>query len=246
MCESDIGGIATRPTIEAHGSRVIVALDGLSLDQAAELVEKIGHRVYGVKIHNLFDKYGTAAIVRLQQAGAEKIWVDAKLHDIPTTVGHRAKAISEAGADILTVHASGGAEMLKAAVNAFDGQVYAVSVLTSLSEGDTEHLYGRMPVEVVRILAKVAANGGVHGLVCSPEEVGRLSARSDIGNTMKFITPGIRPTGAVKGDQQRVGTPSQAIRNGANLLVIGRPIVEATDPVAALDAIDAEVRLALS
>ena len=226
---------------ETTGDKVILALDGLDMDEATDLAELVGYRCYAVKIHNLYDRYGTAAIIRLKQAGAQRVWVDAKLHDIPKTVELRAKAISDAGADILTVHASGGIEMIKAAVDAFKGEVYAVTVLTSLDAEQAQDTYGRPTHEVVGRFARLAAHGGAHGVVCSPHEVSGLTIRSDIGNQMKFIVPGIRPIGADVGDQKRFDTPRATLRNGAHRLVIGRPITAAVDAVAAFEAIEAEI-----
>lgn len=243
---ADIGGMATNPAIELPSNKVIIALDGLSLNQAIELVEKVGYRAYAVKIHDLFDRYGSGAIAGLNQAGARKVWVDAKLHDIPKTAENRAKAISDAGAEILTVHASGGVEMIQAAVDAFEGEVYVVSVLTSLSKEMVKTIYDRSAEVVVGEMARIAFQGGAHGLVCSAEEVRSLSIRSDIGNKLDFIVPGIRPLGADVGDQKRVGTPRDTLRAGADRLVIGRPITEAADPVAAFEAIEKEIAAALA
>lgn len=222
------------------GNKIIIALDGLNLNQAIALAERVGYRAYAVKIHGLYDRHGSSAIMGLKQAGVQRVWVDAKLHDIPKTVEHRAKAISDAGAEILTVHASGGAAMIQAACQAFDGEVYAVTVLTSLDQEAADQVYGRSIKSVVGDLARLAAHGGAHGIVCSPEEVSSLAIRSDIGQ-MKFIVPGIRPLGAAVGDQKRVGTPRDALHSGASCLVIGRPITEAKNPIEAFEAIEAEI-----
>lgn len=243
---ADISGVATNPVIELPSNKVVIALDGLDLKQATELVERVGYRAYAVKIHDLFYRYGAVAIISLKQAGAERVWVDLKFHDIPKTVENSAKIISDHGADILTVHASGGVEMIQAAVDAFEGEVYVVSVLTSLSREMVKAIYDRAADVVVGEMARIAFQGGAHGLVCSAEEVRSLSIRSDIGNRLDFIVPGIRPLGADVGDQKRVGTPRDTLRAGADRLVIGRPITEAADPIAAFEAIEREIASALA
>lgn len=241
MNSPELNETATSPSIELPSNKIIIALDGLDLRQATELVEQVGYRAYAVKIHNLFDRHGSAAIIGLKQAGAERVWVDAKLHDIPSTV-----ELSDAGADILTVHASGGVKMIQAAVDAFDGEVYAVTVLTSLDEQAANKIYGRSVKDAVGELARLVFQGGAHGLVCSPEEVASLNIRSDIGNKLSFIVPGIRPQGADIGDQKRIGTPRDTLRAGANRLVIGRPITQVQDPVAAFEAIEKEIASAFA
>lgn len=217
---------------------VVLALDGLGYGEASRLVEKIGSRVYTVKIHDLADEQGLGVVERLKGRGAKRVWVDYKLHDIPATVKKRAAALVGHGADIITVHASGGVEMMKAAVES-GAIVYAVTVLTSLSEKTVRELYRDSSAVVVYDLACRAKQAGVHGVVCSPLELLDLITPATKG--LELITPGVRSPGAAQHDQKRIDTPVGALQNGARRLVIGRQITESQDPVAALKQIAAEI-----
>lgn len=228
-------------------SPVYLALDNLSVVEAIELTKKIGRLCHGVKINDAYDAHGGWIIDQLLHARANGVWVDLKIHDIPNTAANRAESLAINGASIITVHASGGIPMMKAVVErlAEDYQnvsVFAVSLLTSLSQGEVTNIYGadRLPKQVVLDLARMAKEAGVHGIVCSPQEVGMLSKYPDLYG-MKLITPGVRSPGADVGDQKRVGTPKQAIADGATHIVVGRQVTEAEDPVAALNAIFAEI-----
>lgn len=221
-------------------SRIILAADELTLDQCLDLASKVGDRVHAIKIHNAFDQQGPGVVQRLRDAGARRVWVDAKLHDIPNTVKHRAKAIAESGADILTVHASGEIEMMKAAVESGPAEIYAITVLTSLSEEQAHLLHGQPSKAGALYLARLAKLAGVHGVVCSPKEVGILAKSPELQG-LKFITPGVRSSGKATDDQKRVDTPAGAITSGSTHLVIGRQITQAVDPVGALRQIEEEI-----
>ncbi len=208
--------------------------------------EWVGYAKVGL---SLFVEHGPAAVQRFQELGA-RVFLDLKLHDIPNTVELAAARAGALGVSLLTVHAQGGEAMLRAAVKgAREGaakagkgapKVLAVTVLTSLSAQDvaaTGHSEG--PAALAARLAGLAQASGVDGLVCSAQEVAAL--RAVVGGKLFLCTPGIRPQGAAVGDQSRVETPAAAIRAGADLLVVGRPLHAAEDPVAAAQALHAEV-----
>ncbi len=220
--------------------KIILAADELTFDQCLDLASKIGSRVHAIKVHNVFDLQGPSVVKQLREAGAQRVWVDAKLHDIPNTVRLRAKAIANSGADILTVHASGEIEMMMAAVESGPAEIFAITVLTSLGEEQAHLLYGQPSKAAVLYLARLAKLAGVHGIVCSPKEVGILAKRPELKG-LKFVTPGIRSAGKNAEDQQRVDTPAAAIKAGVTLLVVGRKITQASDPVAALEELEAEI-----
>lgn len=234
-----------------NSDRIILASDELSVPQLLALGPLIGESLYAVKVHNHLDQHGPDLIKRLKQAGYTRVWADLKFHDIPNTVSRRAEAISILCApDIVTVHASGEVDMMMAAVKAGSSngnhfQVFAVTVLTSLDEEMAHLMYGQPSKAAALYLARLARLAGVHGVVCSPKEVGILAKRPELQD-MKFITPGIRPVGKGAGDQKRVDTPTAAIKAGATHLVIGRAITEAPDPVVALAHIEEEIDEALT
>ncbi len=229
-------------------SRIILATDELTLDQCLALAPKVGDRVHAFKIHNHYDEYGPDVVKKLHDAGVARVWVDFKLHDIPNTVGKRAAALFRAGADILTVHAAGGVEMIAAAVQAAikaEGcrrQVFAITALTSLNEAQITRLHGASLMEAVLFLAEQAKEGGADGVVCSPKEVGDLNRRLHLKG-LKFVIPGVRSPGKSAGDQKRVGTPIQAIADGASYLVIGRQITQAESPMSALAELETEISI---
>ncbi len=221
--------------------RIILSADELDEQQLLALVSAVGDRVYAVKVHDAYDRFGPGIVGELKDAGAKKVWMDAKLHDIPNTARARAKAFADNGIDIITVHASGGVEMMKAAKEgAGSAEVYAVTVLTSLSEEAASSIYHQKVQEQVLALAHLADEAGVDGVVCSPQEVGMLAGDPSLAR-LKFITPGVRSPGADAHDQKRVMTPHEALAAGATHLVIGRQITTAADPVSALDALESEL-----
>jgi len=190
----------------------------------------------------LYLRYGAEAVRRTRDAsGGRDLFLDLKLHDIPHTVAGAAAAVAPLAPDYLTVHASGGHAMVRAAVDALpDTQIVGVTVLTSLGDTDLASLGVAGPAsDVVRRLALLAVEAGARALVCSPREV--ADVRREVGPEITLITPGVRPASVGLDDQARTATPEQALSNGADLLVIGRPITGAADPAAAAARIAADL-----
>lgn len=227
------------------GQRIVVALDDLSLSEALAVASTLEKRPFAFKIHNLWDNVGAIVVGSFRNQGILRLWADMKLKDIPNTVALRARVFRDAGVDILTVHASGEIEMMQAAVENGPPMILAVTVLTSLSEEQTHLLHGQPAKAAVLYQVRLAKLAGMHGIVCSPKEVGILAKRPELKG-MEFVTPGVRPAGQEVGDQKRFDTPAAAIKAGATRLVIGRPITKAPDPVAAFNAIAAEIAAALA
>lgn len=224
---------------------VAVALDAPDLDTAARWAGLVTPHVSTVKIGlEQYLRYGPDVVATVRGASGVHVFLDLKLHDIPATVAGAARAVSRLKPEILTVHASGGPEMIRAAVESAPGTcVAAVTVLTSLGASDLTRMGIPGPVDdVVRRLSSLAVSAGARGLVCSPHEV--AAVRAEVGPDVMLITPGVRPAGADLHDQARVATPEEAIRSGADLLVIGRPITRAPDPGAAAAAVAASLRRA--
>jgi orotidine-5'-phosphate decarboxylase len=191
----------------------------------------------------MFVKYGHTACRLVTDSGG-RLFLDLKFHDIPNTVAGAVASAQSAGAGIMTVHASGGQEMLRQAVQAAgqDTLIAAVTVLTSLDAGDLKAAgVLSAPEEQVLRLARLARNAGVPAIVCSPKEVAIV--RQDFTREeLKLVVPGIRPADRkVQDDQKRTLTPAEAVRAGADFLVVGRPITQAPDPLAAAKAILAEI-----
>jgi orotidine-5'-phosphate decarboxylase len=225
---------------------VAVALDAPDLDTAAQWAALVTPHVSTVKIGlELYLRYGPDVVATVRGASGVEVFLDLKLHDIPATVAGAARAVSRLRPEILTVHATGGADVIKAAVDAAPGtMVAAVTLLTSLRQEDLGQLGMAGTVsDAVRRLSVLAVSAGARGLVCSPQEV--AAVRAEVGRDIVLITPGIRPAGADSHDQARVATPEEAIRAGADLLVIGRPITRASDPGAAAAAIATSLRRAV-
>jgi orotidine-5'-phosphate decarboxylase len=225
--------------------KVIVALDTHSLDDALRMVDLLGDDAGFFKVGlELFTAAGPQVVERLTER-KKRVFLDLKLHDIPNTVGRAARVISDLGVDLVTVHASGGAEMITAAKEGLGsrGRLLAVTVLTSMAAADLGGLWGRsvesVPEEVLRI-AELARGAGADGVVSAAAEAARVRAR--VGEGFLIVVPGIRPEGSDRLDQKRVATPSHAVRSGADYLVIGRPVTQAPDPAGALRAVIAEVR----
>ena len=223
-------------------ARFILALDGLALDKCLDLTRRLGDRIYAVKGHDLFDREGLGVVRMLQDAGAPRVWVDFKLHDIPNTVKLRARAIAESGAGILSVHASGEVEMMMAAAEAGPAEIYAVTLLSSLEENQGNLLSGHPSGATALYLARLAKLARVHGIVCSPNEVGILAGNTELEG-LKFITPAVRSVGEATNDQKRVGTPAGAVASGATHIVVGRQVTEAEDPLEAFYQIEEEIVL---
>ncbi len=222
---------------------IAVALDAPDLETAARWAGLVTPHVTTVKIGlELYLRYGPEVVASIRGASGVKIFLDLKLHDIPATVGGAARAVARLRPELLTVHAAGGPEMIRAAAEAAPGTtIAAVTVLTSLGQGDLERAGMPGPLmDTVRRLASLAVDAGARALVCSPQEV--AAVRAEVGPGVTLITPGVRPAGSQADDQARVATPEEALRNGADLLVIGRPITAAPDPGAAASAIAAPLR----
>jgi len=233
------------PASSRMRERLIVALDVSSAGEAQKLVSHIGDAagIYKVGLQ-LFIAEGPGIVRDLVSSG-RRVFLDLKLHDIPTTVALAVKSAAELGVHMLTVHASGGAAMLRAAAEAAAGRVniLAVTVLTSLNDEDMQEtgVSGRVSDQVVR-MAALAQGAGCHGIVTSPRE--SLMVRKSLGEGFAIVTPGVRPAGAESNDQQRIATPRQAISNGASHIVVGRPITHAPDPAKAAAAIISEMEQA--
>ena len=209
---------------------IAVALDAPDLATAATWAGAVGPHVQVVKVGlEVFLRDGHESVKVARDASGCDIFLDLKLHDIPATVGGAARSIAALAPKYLTVHASGGAEMIKAAVEALpDTQVTAVTILTSLSQQQlTEMQWSGTAQDIVRRLASIAVGAGARAIVCSPQEV--AAVRAEVGAGITLITPGVRPVGSDAGDQQRIATPQQALADGADILVIGRPITGAAD-----------------
>lgn len=218
------------PILNAKDS-VILALD-LDQTKAEELLQELGTSVKWLKVGmSLFYQAGPSYIINLKDRGY-KVFLDLKLHDIPHQLSLSCKNLAHLGADLLTIHASGGEEMIRAAVEALEGsntQLLCVSVLTSfdqetlLSIGVTKKL-----TDQVNDLTRLSMDAGAHGMVCSAQEAARI--KEIVGPHKYIVTPGIRPKNNALQDQKRVMTPRLALKNGATHLVIGRPITQAKDP----------------
>ena len=228
-------------------AELIVALDVQSRAEAVEKVKSIGDAVDFYKIGlELFTAEGPDVVKAVKDLG-KRIFLDLKFHDIPRTVERAVRSGGKLGVELMTIHSVGGKAMIKAAADAAaefgesGPKILAVTVLTSLDQNDLNDvgIVGRTPAEQVMAMAKFATENGANGLVCSPKEVGSLSKALKAGTL--FITPGVRPAGAAVGDQKRVATPAEAVRDGSTHLVVGRPILAAADPVAAARAIRAEM-----
>jgi orotidine 5''-phosphate decarboxylase, subfamily 1 len=211
---------------------IAVALDAPDLETALRWAAAVGPHVSTVKIGlELYLRDGADAVRKAHEvSGGRDTFLDLKLHDIPNTVAGAARSVAELAPTYLTVHACGGVDMVRAAVEALPHTtVVGVTVLTSLSDADLDAVGLRGPSrDAVRRLAVLAVSGGARALVCSPQEVAVV--RREVGADITLITAGVRPAGADIGDQSRTATPQQAIADGADLLVIGRPITGAADP----------------
>ena len=226
-----------------HPAPIAVALDAPSLDTAARWAGQVTPYVSTVKIGlELYLRYGPDAVASVRGASNVAVFLDLKLNDIPATVAGAVRSVARLRPELLTVHAVGGMAAVRAAVEAAPGtRIVAVTVLTSLGDADLDRLGLAGPVgDAVRRLSALAVEAGARGLVCSPREV--AAVRAEVGPDITLITPGVRPAGSEAHDQARIATPEEALRAGADLLVIGRPITGAADPGAAAAAIGASLR----
>lgn len=229
-------------------SKIALALDGLSLEKAARLTVSLGVWLRAVKVHDLLDAIGPLVITVIRGLGGTP-WVDYKIHDTKDTVVLRVKALVRNGAKIITVHASGGVPMMKAAVEAtvsdsgdMMAEIWAVTVLTSLDDEEIGRIYGkdRTREQIVREFALMAKEAGVRTVVCSAQEVRMLSNDPELQG-MEFTVPGTRSAGVALGQQKRSGTPAQAIEDGTTCLVAGSQVTKAEDPFEAFKSMAAEI-----
>jgi orotidine-5'-phosphate decarboxylase len=204
---------------------IIVAVDETQLENFQNVVDSLDSDLCMIKIGSVsFNALGHQAISYASNKGF-KIFLDLKLHDIPNTVKKSIKGLVSLPIDMMTIHTSGGLEMMKAAKKAVDGtdiKIFGVTALTSLSDEDTSLIFKRTAAEQVNTMLDLAEQAGIDGVVCSPHELSLVSKRE----SLLSITPGIRLKDS-NDDQNRVMTPKDALKQGANFLVIGRPITEA-------------------
>ena len=231
--------------------KLVLALDVETKEEAVFLVQQLKDYVGLFKIgKQLFTRYGPQIVQDVQKYGG-KVFLDLKFHDIPNTVNRVVRVVTRLGVSMFNVHAAGGAEMIRAAVDAAQNEasiqgvrpplVLAVTVLTSIDKEilQKELLIDKSVESFVRHLATMAQKHGADGVVASPKEVRII--RETCGEKFRIVTPGVRPTGSFVGDQKRIATPSDAIKQGSNYVVIGRPILTADDPVDAAQKIAKEI-----
>jgi orotidine-5'-phosphate decarboxylase len=230
--------------------RLIVALDVPTADAALVLADRLADQCQWFKVGlELYVSAGPVIVEKLVSRG-HSVFLDLKLHDIPNTVAAAVRSTASLGVGMLTIHAAGGPAMLTAAreaasVMAAPPELLAVTVLTSMDQAQlTATGFDRSPRDQVSLLAKMGWEAGIRGFVCSPHEAAALRALT--GREGVLVTPGIRPTGADQGDQQRIATPTFALQQGASYLVVGRPITQAADPALAAEAVLLEIAEALA
>jgi len=228
------------PAVRSTRPTPIVALDFPSADVALRMVERIGDVCKFYKVGGeLFTAAGPQVVQALRALGND-VFLDLKLHDIPNTVRGAARSAAAIGAKLLTVHASGGREMIAAAVEGAGSRcgILGVTILTSLDAATLRSAWGRKTLEVygeVLRLAGDCAAEGAHGVVCSGLEAAKIGAK--YGDKLKLLVPGIRVTGGKADDQKRAVTAAEAAKAGANYIVLGRMITEAKDPRSELMAV---------
>lgn len=246
--------------VQEAGERIIVALDVPSEAEALSLVEQLKGKVGMFKVGlELIYHEGIQVVQRLAEAGS-KVFLDVKLKDIPNTVAGASRGITRLGVAMFNVHAMGGMEMMRAVIEATSQEsqalkierpkVLAVTILTSIDDSIMNEeigIQGKVVDQVVR-LALLARKAGLDGVIASPREIRAI--RQHISEEMLIVTPGVRPTWAAAGDQRRVMTPSEAISQGANFLVIGRPITKPPqaikEPSLAAQLVAEEIAAAMS
>lgn len=226
-----------------QSKKVLIALDYDDQQTALNFVKQLSPDTCRLKVgKEMFTYFGPAFVKELIDLGFD-VFLDLKFHDIPNTVAKAVTAAAKMGVWMVNVHASGGVEMMtkaKQALEQFGDKaplLIAVTVLTSMDETELKRLgVEKTPAEQVIYLAKLAKESGLDGVVCSAQEAKQLKA--ELGDEFKLVTPGIRPAGSDAGDQKRIMTPKQAIDDGSDYLVVGRPITQAADPVAVLKEIN--------
>jgi orotidine-5'-phosphate decarboxylase len=233
--------------------RIIPAVDKMTFRSALNLIAAIGSSVDVFKVHATVEPQMASNIKEMRREGAKIVWVDFKDFDMPDTVAERAAAAKDAGADWLTVHAHGGAKMVEAAVKNGPPFIIAVTLLSGTTDEMVAELYNPDGItealrqnrdQITVKLAHWGLRGGAHALVCAPTQVGMLSAMPEFNRMIKIV-PGTRSAGVAHNDQKQVDTPFNAIFYGADLLVGGRQITQATDQLAALKAMALEIAPAI-
>jgi orotidine-5'-phosphate decarboxylase len=235
-------GMAASGAAGSPRAPIAVALDAPDVETAQGWASAVTPHVAFVKVGlELFCRYGPSVVDAVRGSSDVGLFLDVKLHDIPATVAGAARSLALLQPTYLTVHASGGPAMVRAAVEAApEVSITAVTVLTSLSDEELDDIGLAGPsLDAVRRLAVLSVGAGARALVCSPREV--AAVRGEVGPDITLITPGVRPSGSATQDQARVATPQQALADGADLLVIGRPITGAVDPGAAAASIAASL-----
>ncbi|HUH13996.1 MAG TPA: orotidine-5'-phosphate decarboxylase [Longimicrobiales bacterium] len=230
-------------------AEIIVALDFPGAREALRMVDRLGDAVARYKVGaELFTRAGPSVVEALHKR-EKRVFLDLKYHDIPHTVAGAVRAAAELEVELLTLHATGGTSMMKAALEAAgeDGpRLLGVTLLTSFSASDVEAVWDKelrsIREEVARV-AGIAAEAGLHGVVASAAEAEVLKRRH--GAEFLVVTPGIRPAGGVTGDQVRTATPAEAVRAGADYLVVGRPVIQAKDPVKVVELMHKEMATAV-
>ncbi len=229
------------------GDKLIVALDVNTLQKARTLVDKLYPAIKIFKVGSeLFTAAGPQAVRMINKKGA-KVFLDLKFHDIPNTVASAVKQAAGLDVFMVNIHASGGSDMIKAAKEALKllpknkkPVLLAVTVLTSIDKATLKSLgINRPPIKQVCLLAKMAKAHGADGVVCSPQEIKQV--RRACGKRFVIVTPGVRPLGKALADQKRVATPQKAIKQGADFIVVGRPITEAPNPKKAAKEIVSQI-----
>ena len=225
-------------------SKIIIALDFKDEASTLNLVNQLEPSLCRLKVgKELFVRCGPDLVKKLIDKGFD-VFLDLKFHDIPNTVAAACRAAADMGVWMVNVHASGGRNMMSAAREAIELSAHkplliGVTILTSLSRSDIAEVgLDIEPADQVLRLAKLAKDSGLDGVVCSPQEV--KSLKKNIAQDFILVTPGVRPAGSEVGDQQRIMTPFQALTEGSDFLVIGRPITASIDPIQALKSIIAE------
>lgn len=227
------------------GPKIIVALDYPDAQTALELVARLDPALCRLKVgKELFTLAGPKIVEQCMQRGFE-VFLDLKFHDIPNTTAQACKAAASLGVWMVNVHAMGGRKMMETAREALakssrPPKLIAVTILTSMAQEDLAGIgISASPAEMVLRLATLARDSGMDGVVCSAQEAALL--RQHCGEKFSLVTPGIRPADAAADDQSRIMTPTAALQNGSNYLVIGRPITKAADPLLALHKISKEI-----
>lgn len=241
---------STQDPRELARQRLIVALDVPDAASASNLVRRLEGTCAWFKVGlELFVAAGPTVLEPLLQAG-HSVFLDLKFHDIPNTVAGAVRSAASLGARMVNVHATGGPAMLTAAREALSGlahppELLAVTMLTSMDRAQMSAAgLDRSPAEEVELLARMSMQAGVRGFVCSSQEVAML--RKLTGPEGVLVVPGIRPAGSAVGDQKRIATPAEALRQGASHLVVGRPITQAPDPAKAAEAVLDEMAEAIA